>query len=87
MDDDEIMLQIAIQQSLAAEQANKNGNERVECSGDDPNSSAELPFNIDMTSSILPVRDSRGSTQSLQEFQERQSHMVYGQREDLLLQR
>ncbi len=61
VDDDEIMLQIAIQQSLAAEQ---------------------------LTAGVLPTaRDSSGGTQSLQEYQSRQSSLAFSQGEDLLLQK
>lgn len=81
LDDDDIMLQIAIQQSLSY--------------SDSDNSTASflpnLELNNDLSSvsaSILPIRDSSGSTQSFQEYQERRNNLAYSQTdEDMLLQR
>lgn len=85
IDDDDIMLQIAIQQSLAAA-AKQDENEAPIVQGEN-NALPNLELS-GIVGAILPVRDSSGSTQSLREYQERQSQLGHSQREDdILLQR
>ena len=83
IDEDDIMLQIAIQQSLSYGQ--ETDSENLE------NALPNLEMNSELTgisTAILPVRDSRGSTQSLQEYQNRRNNLVYTQNdEDMQLQR
>merc|ERR1719360_5087 len=75
VDDDDVLLQIAIQQSLSVNELNKNTDETV----------GELRS---VSTTIIPIRDSSGSTQSLLEYQERRNNLVNNQtEEDLLLQR
>ena len=58
---------------------------------DQTNTLPNLELNKELTgisSSILPIRDSRGSTQSFQEYQERRNNLASTHTdEDLLLQR
>lgn len=78
VDDDDVLLQIAIQQSLAVKELNKNTDETV----------GEVNELGSVSTAIMPIRDSSGSTQSLQEYQERRNNLVNNQtEEDLLLQR
>lgn len=77
MDDDDILLQLAIQQSMAANQSNsENLNEQL--------TALEM---LDHRSSGLISRDTSGGTQSLQEYHQRQHNLIMNQDEDLILQR
>lgn len=85
VDEDDIMLQIAIQQSLSY-----GGEEPVDVNENAESILPNLEMNSDLTgvsTAILPVRDSRGSTQSLQEYQNRRNNLTYTQSEDIQLQR
>lgn len=80
VDEDDVLLQIAIQQSLAVKELNKKGEDNV--------SQYEENELGGVSNAIMPIRDSSGSTQSLQEYQDRRNNLVYNQtEEDLLLQR
>lgn len=79
LDEDDIMLQIAIQQSLSYSDG--------DVTSDLPNIELSNEFN-GMSTAILPIRDSSGSTQSLQEYQERRNNLACSQNdEDMLLQK
>lgn len=79
LDEDDIMLQIAIQQSLSYSDG--------DATSDLPSIELSNEFN-GMSTAILPIRDSSGSTQSLQEYQERRNNLAFSQNdEDMLLQK